>query len=274
MNIRAPTPDPLARQLELARRAYTPSPESRERVLDKLVHAPVAPGTPLEALPGAVPRSPKAALRTTALQALVAAGLVSLGVAGGWQAHGVYDEPPPLPHAPPVAADDPSTRAELIAPEVVAPERLAPPAREADGALAAADADERRASPTQGDASRGIHARGERAQHSRALDTVSSSSPAQPGSRAAIEELALLQRAERAVRAGNAALGLPLIAELDAGYPRSKLIEERRAIELMAHCAAGATDGASRAERFLRAQPRSIYAARKSELCRAATSQQ
>jgi hypothetical protein len=62
---------------------------------------------------------------------------------------------------------------------------------------------------------------------------------------------------------------LALIAELEASYPRSKLLEERRAIELMAHCAAGATDGATRAERFLREQPRSIYAARIETLCNA-----
>ena len=69
------------------------------------------------------------------------------------------------------------------------------------------------------------------------------------------------------MRAGNSALALALIAELEVNYPRSKLLEERRAVELMAHCAAGATDGRTRAERFLREQPRSIYAARVDELC-------
>ena len=83
------------------------------------------------------------------------------------------------------------------------------------------------------------------------------------------DELLLLQRAERAVRASNSALALALIGELEENYPRSVLLEERRAIELMAHCAAGATDGAARARRFERDHPRSVYAERITELCRA-----
>jgi hypothetical protein len=81
------------------------------------------------------------------------------------------------------------------------------------------------------------------------------------------QELALLQRAERAVRVGNAALALALTAELEAQHPRSRLLEERRAIELLAHCAAGATDAAPRATRFLREHPKSVYAGRVRELC-------
>jgi hypothetical protein len=81
------------------------------------------------------------------------------------------------------------------------------------------------------------------------------------------DELALLQRAERAVRAENSALALMLTGELDARHPRSELLEERRAIELMAHCVAHATDARPRAERFLRAHPRSVYAERVQQLC-------
>jgi hypothetical protein len=76
-----------------------------------------------------------------------------------------------------------------------------------------------------------------------------------------------LQRAERAVRADNAALALALIGELEARYPRSTLLEERSAIQLLAHCRAGATDARMRAARFLRQHPSSLYAGRIRELC-------
>jgi hypothetical protein len=76
-----------------------------------------------------------------------------------------------------------------------------------------------------------------------------------------------LRRAERAVRAENSALALALIGELWQHYPRSSLLEERRAIELLAHCGAGATDSSVRARRFLREQPRSVYAGRVRRMC-------
>jgi hypothetical protein len=81
------------------------------------------------------------------------------------------------------------------------------------------------------------------------------------------DELVVLQRAERAVRAGNAALALALTDELGRLRPRSPLIEERRAIELMAHCEAGASDASARAERFLRDHPSSVYVGRILEEC-------
>ena len=55
-------------------------------------------------------------------------------------------------------------------------------------------------------------------------------------------ELALLQRAERAVRAKNPTLALALMDELKQSRPRSPLHEERSAIELMAHCQARGAD--------------------------------
>jgi hypothetical protein len=81
------------------------------------------------------------------------------------------------------------------------------------------------------------------------------------------DELALLRRAERAVRGDNSALALALIAELEARYPRSSLLEERRAVELLAYCGAGATDAQARAQRFLREHPRSVHAGRIAEQC-------
>jgi len=86
-------------------------------------------------------------------------------------------------------------------------------------------------------------------------------------------ELTLLERAEKAVRADSAAFALALLAEFDARYPRSRLSEERQAIELMAHCQARATDAAARAERFRRAHPNSVYAQRIAEVCASARSE-
>jgi hypothetical protein len=90
-------------------------------------------------------------------------------------------------------------------------------------------------------------------------------------------ELVLLERAERAVRSRNPALALALIAELEHSFPRSPLHEERRSIELMAHCQArDASSGASadtkaetaaRRARFLRQYPESVYSARITDEC-------
>jgi len=90
-------------------------------------------------------------------------------------------------------------------------------------------------------------------------------------------ELLLLERAERAVRSRNPALALALIAELEQSFPRSPLHEERRSIELMAHCQArGASsdtsaeakaETAARRARFLRQYPESVYSARIADEC-------
>lgn len=96
-------------------------------------------------------------------------------------------------------------------------------------------------------------------------------------------ELLLLERAERAVRSRNPALALALIEELERAFPRSPLHEERRSIELMAHCQAlharaGANaadtssdvtaDGtADRLARFRRQYPESVYSARIADEC-------
>jgi hypothetical protein len=101
-----------------------------------------------------------------------------------------------------------------------------------------------------------------------AAPALAASAPEQQGVR---EELVLLQRAERAVRAGNAALALALTGEFDQRYPRSRLVEERHAIELMAYCLAGATDSATRGARFAREYPTSVYAERIATLCPIAT---
>lgn len=173
------------------------------------------------------------ALRESGLKrALLGAGLLALGFVAGYQAHANRELPPPPP-LPQLEV----TSAEALIPEVEPlPEPLA--------------VDVPRA-PVQVIVPRARKVR-----------------PRAPAA-SARDELALLARAERAVRADNSALALALIAELEERHPRSRLLEERRAIELMAHCAASATDGALRAQRFVRKHPRSVYAERIAELCQA-----
>jgi hypothetical protein len=96
---------------------------------------------------------------------------------------------------------------------------------------------------------------------------TNTTAPAAPKRSSARDELELLRRAERAVRADNSALALVLTSEHEARYPSSPLGEERSAIELMAHCAAKASDGAARAARFVRQHPKSVYLGRISDLC-------
>lgn len=81
-------------------------------------------------------------------------------------------------------------------------------------------------------------------------------------------ELALLQRAERALRAGEPALALSFLAELEREYPETRLGEERRAARLMAHCARGDVQATAEAERFLQARRASVYSDRVRELCK------
>jgi hypothetical protein len=81
------------------------------------------------------------------------------------------------------------------------------------------------------------------------------------------QELALLQRAERALRAGEAALSLSLVGELERRYPVSTLSEERSAVRIMAECAAALPDARGRAQRFLSDRLASVYSDRVHSVC-------
>jgi hypothetical protein len=252
MKVRETAPSALEQQLALTRVAYTPSSALRDRVLTRLELAPAPSPTRGESPVG------RAARGRAAVGALVGAGLLALGFAGGYHASALR-EAPPLPPTRFAATPELQEGAPLLPePEPLAePEPLEPAAQ----------------SPLDAHASNPRSPRRARASTRRpAASPVTVAPPpaapppaAPPSSR---EELALLQRAERATRADNSALALALIAELEERYPRSELLEERKAIELIALCAAGATDGSARAEHFIRNHPRSVYAGRIAELCR------
>jgi hypothetical protein len=249
--------DIVDRHLTRMRPALAPDPGLRERVRARLTESNVTP-PPARATGTAGWR----AVRATGKAGIgVAMSLLGLGFIGGYFSRPTHDAPPPV--APQGAARAASSTAAPSPP---------PAARRAD--LDALDPlDEQRAvseahgSEAGASAPRpsGAAASAPMMGHEPRPHAHSPRQRSAPASRN--EELALLARAERAVRAKDSALALALGGELDERYPRSTLLEERRAIELMAYCQAGASDARARAERFLRAHPSSVYGGRIRELC-------
>jgi hypothetical protein len=85
-------------------------------------------------------------------------------------------------------------------------------------------------------------------------------------------EVALLERTERAIRKGDAALALGLLGELDEKFPAAALAEERHAARVLATCSSSVSNGelteaSALAERFLAQSAGSVYAARIRETC-------
>jgi hypothetical protein len=250
--------DIVRRHLTLAWQSWAPSPDLDARVRARLTSSTAATlgALGLGAATSAGRPSPWASLQASGkLGVFVGAGLVGVGFLSGYIAHSSRgpsassEQHAPVSTVVSVAAPKPD-----VALPDVAPIRVAPPLR-----IDAPQSDElialRAAEPTE-----------------KSRERSPRSAPARPEARgpatpAPSEELVLLQRADRAVRADNAALALALIGELEASYPRSTLLEERSAIELLAHCSAGASDASSHATRFLRQHPSSLYAGRIRELC-------
>lgn len=178
--------------------------------------------------------------------ALLGGGLLVLGFLSGYWARGIDGQPPPL--RPAVAAlSQEQQQAEQLNEELVPEAPARPQLQPAQRSSAARSASPRSSNTPP------------RRENAAPLPATTSS--------ATRDELLLLQRTERAVRAGNSALALMLVGELEAQYPRTELLEERRALELLSYCVADATDSVSRAERFLREHPRSVYAERIDALC-------
>src|SRR5690606_35978584 len=83
-----------------------------------------------------------------------------------------------------------------------------------------------------------------------------------------LEEMALLQRAQAALRDGRASDALELLAQHAETFVHGSMVEERQALRVLALCASGeAARGSAEAATFLRAHPRSTYAARVRTAC-------
>jgi hypothetical protein len=119
-----------------------------------------------------------------------------------------------------------------------------------------------------------------------ALDTVHPRSTSAGGAKATLRptpdgesrdrfaaEVALLGRAERAIRGGEAALALALLEQLEREFPRSPLRVERAVARVLARCEASRSGSAAEraaarsAARELLSQGSSVYAGRVRELC-------
>lgn len=239
------TPNLVDGYLQLTRRALTPSPELRDRVQARL-QVGAAPVAVPPSLAVAKPRR-FSLLRLEAASLALSGTLLALGFAAGYTLRFDPGAPPALPRPAQQSVDF----------DVEAPnDTPAVPGWAPSAALAREPAADPPHAP---------HARKPGAAARRQLEPQPDDPPL--AARGTNEELALLARAERAVRADNSALALVLIDQLEARFPRSGLLEERRAIELLAHCAAHASDARQRAERFLRQHPRTVYAERIAALC-------
>lgn len=95
-----------------------------------------------------------------------------------------------------------------------------------------------------------------------AASSVASAQPAED------TEVVLLQRVERALRYGNAALALGLLRELDDASPKGRLLEERSAARIIARCMLDTSDSRDEAERFEQQNPNSVHSARLRRACK------
>jgi hypothetical protein len=85
---------------------------------------------------------------------------------------------------------------------------------------------------------------------------------AAPAAPTTSSELELLRRAERALRAGDPALALLLLDQLERAYPTSALREERTAALILVECARSGELARPEAARFVEKHPSSVYSDR------------
>ena len=255
------TPPDTITSLRLAREVFSPSAVQRERVWTGLAARVPASAPAARAAGAAAARATPGAARVVAL--LKGGVLVGMGfVLGYWFA----DTRAPLP-APPNAAATASPLTGASAPPLAAPV-VEPAARAPDSALGA-PAEITRARAVAGPtASAALTTRQTETSTTapRAVKRSHTSSDAPASTSAA--ELALLARAERAIRAGDGALARSFIDDLEARFPKTGWREEREAIVVLAACALGEPSAEREARIFLERHAGSVYFDRIGTLCR------
>lgn len=253
--------DELARSLALAR-AGLGSPEgARARVRARLEQSQPA-GDAAGSPSGVLPRAARGALRARAWTV----GWMGLSFVAGYWLRGASELVPPRTQQ----GEVPAAVAAQAEPGGVAPPVLhaAEPALQpagaqhevaAQGPARASAGKSNEARVESRPAPRAAARQGERAQGSSTPDSLA-------------QELALLQRVERAIRAQEGALALALLLEHERDYPASSLREERAAARVLAACVAKQGSVATRrarvdAERYLAGRAHSVYADRIRTLC-------
>jgi hypothetical protein len=247
--------DPLDERVALGWQALSPAADAAARV-----RARVLGGEGVRGLEGAGDaRAPRSASGWRALQASGGVGLgagsalLALGIAVGYLLRidvvaprdaGVATIALAASEAPPVLAD----------PELVA--------RNEHGSTAAPDGGLRDSAPN-------VAREPPRDAPGARLATASRARrPPPPRARASEgDELRVLERAERAIRARHPELALALLGELAQAQPVSSFFEERSALELMASCQRSAPDSSARGAAFARRYPSSVYAERVAAEC-------
>jgi hypothetical protein len=109
------------------------------------------------------------------------------------------------------------------------------------------------AGPLDGDAGRPTKA-------SRRAEPVESEAP---------DEVALMQRVNRALARGEAAWALALLRQLELEVPKGRLLEERAAGGAIARCLLDPRVGATELARYTQQYPSSVHLARVSQVCTA-----
>jgi hypothetical protein len=280
--------DTLERTLALARSELAASPEQDARVRQGLgLRPPGHGGSSLES----APRSWRA-LRASGVSGLVAGALLA-GAAGGvgyWLGRAAPQRAFDATPSSALVHDQRGTAAAVgLAPElrrtgpsVPEPDSLEPHATAVPGSDASSPAAPRPPVPSASAAGQAIDG-GARsasaapasgslstsAKRSRAPRSLAARAPAQrvaPVGDAA-DELSLLRRVEKSLRANDPALALALLGDLDERFPRTALGEERLAARVIAHCTVGDGGARLRAESFLRERPGSVYAERVQTAC-------
>ena len=189
-----------------------------------------------------------------------AAALAGLAfVAGYWLGGQRAGEPTP-PRAPSASLTD--------APSTSPPAQSPGLASEVSAITEAAPRMERPAPPGAG-ALLPLREQGEQPPASKPPGSKRRASPAQsePRNGASSGELALLQRAERALRSGEPELALSFLDDIERRYPETRLGEERTAARLMARCARADAHVGEQARQFLQSHRASVYSDRVAELC-------